>query len=146
MKIPIQTPLEQLRDGINTLQHQIQQGIATLRKNILTNRDARHTPKHPQSNTDSRAVSIVSYEATPKAVDADSFAYALTAEMTENQADNLTQPIRRHWYRVLWQHPARVIAVLVVMVLLVYTLIMFAQAKSNHTTQITSPNTQQRSN
>ncbi|MEN2369219.1 hypothetical protein [Leuconostoc lactis] len=90
MKIPIQTPLEQLRDGINTLQHQIQQGIATFRKNILTNRDARHTPKHPQSNTDSRAVSIVSYEATPKAVDADSFAYALTAEMTENQADNLT--------------------------------------------------------
>ncbi|GHC24158.1 hypothetical protein [Leuconostoc lactis] len=146
MKIPIQTPLEQLRDAINTMQHQLQQGIAAFRKNILTNRDAQHAPKHPRSKTDSHAVSTVSYEAAPKAVDAESFAYALTAEMTENQADNLTQPTRQHWYRVLWQHPARVIAVLVIMVLLVYTVIMFAQAKSNHTTQITSPNTQQRSN
>lgn len=146
MKIPIQTPLEQLRDAVTTIQHQLQQGIATFRQNILANRDAHQKPKQPRSHTNSHAVSIVPYEATPKAVDADSFAYALTAEMTENQADSLQQPTRRHWYQVLWQHPTRVIAVLVIVVLLVYTTIMFVQAKRDHTTQITSPNTQQRSN
>ncbi|MFT9388679.1 MAG: hypothetical protein ABF587_03130 [Leuconostoc sp.] len=129
MKIPIQTPFEQLRDTVITRQQRVHESIVAFRANILSNRDAKHQQRPSRQETIAREVSIVPYEATPKAVDADSFAYALTAEMTEIQAET-QHTTRRPLFQSLIQHPIRLLVSLVIVILLVYITIMFFQANS----------------
>ena len=146
MKIPVHTPSEQLRDALTTIQHVVRQSISDFRANILSNRDVKYDQRQQRVSGELHEVSIVPYEATPKAVDADSFAYALTAEMTENQAENLQKPSHRPLLQSLLQHPARVLAGIVIVILLVYTAIMFGQANNNQGSHISSANTKHQSN
>ncbi len=84
MKVPVYSPIEQLRERVMKLQNKALVTIANFRKNVLKNRDDRRKRIAKLSKT--REISIVLYESTARAVDTNSFAYALEASITESAA------------------------------------------------------------
>lgn len=139
MKIPVQTPLEQLRDNMASLQNSALHGIATFRTNILTNRDIHKSKSIKYKMSDTREIAIVPYESNAKAVDSNSFAYALESAITESNSDTHKSWNLRHLTRSLFHHPARILATVVIIILLVYIAIMLGQATTTNQQPITQP-------
>ncbi|CAM3123278.1 hypothetical protein [Leuconostoc rapi] len=131
MKIPVQTPLEQIHNNLSLLRGKALHAIATFRTNILTNRDAHDTKPAQFKMSDTREIAIVPYESSAKAVDYDSFAYALESAMTESLPDDERLSLSGH-VRNFFYHPARVVAALIIVILIGYIAIMAGQATSNN--------------
>ena len=127
MKVPMTTPLEQLRSGLMTLQNKTLIVIANFRNNILHNRDLRR--ERPTKMSDNRELTIVPYEEKSKVVDNASFAYALEASITESDQtqtrphSKLLRGIKNFFY-----HPLLVLAALIIIILSVYIALMFVKA------------------
>ncbi|MEX0380796.1 hypothetical protein AB3K25_04725 [Leuconostoc sp. MS02] len=137
MKIPVQTPLEQLRQNVLLLQHKSVNAIIGFRQNILANRDAHNIKPKQLKLSDTREIAIVPYESNAKVVDSSSFAYALESAMTESNSD-LHEPftMRRHITSFL-HHPARILASMIIIILVIYIAIITGQANSTNRQPIT---------
>jgi len=132
MKIPIQTPLEQLHQNVLFLKNKSLHAISSFRQNILNNRDAHHINSKQLKLSDTREIAIVPYESNAKVVDSNSFAYALESAMTEsNSGMQQSSKIRNHITSFL-HRPARVLASIVIIVLIVYIAIMAGQSNSTN--------------
>ncbi|MGY3742224.1 hypothetical protein [Leuconostoc inhae] len=144
MKIPVQTPLEKLHQNVLFFKNKTLNAINIFRQNILTNRDAYHTKQTPLKLSDTREIAIVPYESNAKVVDSNSFAYALESAMTESNSESqASSKMRNHMISFL-HHPARVLATIVIIVLIIYIAIMAGQ--SNSTNQQPIEQTPQKSN
>ncbi|MFT8599134.1 MAG: hypothetical protein ABF709_02945 [Leuconostoc pseudomesenteroides] len=137
MKVPMTTPLEQLRSGLMTLQNKTLIVIANFRSNILHNRDLRR--ERPTKMSDNRELTIVPYEEKSKVVDNASFAYALEASITESDQtqtrphSKLLRGIKNFFY-----HPLRVLAALIIIILSVYIALMFVKATNTNQNPISN--------
>ncbi|GMA68828.1 hypothetical protein GCM10025879_00740 [Leuconostoc litchii] len=135
MKVPVYSPIEQLRESVTKLQNKALLSIANFRTNVLKNRDNRSHQIAKPAKT--REISIVPYEATPKAVDMDSFAYALEAAITESDAPKKSHFSISNHIKNFFYHPLRILVAVIILILLTYIAIMFSKAISTNQTPIT---------
>jgi len=137
MKVPMTTPLEQLRSGLMALQNKTLIVIANFRNNILHNRDLRR--ERPTKMSDTRELTIVPYEEKSKVVDNASFAYALEASITEsNQTQNRPHSKLLRGIKNFFYHPLRVLAALIIIILSVYIALMFVKATDTNQNPISN--------
>ncbi|WP_413981355.1 hypothetical protein ACMDB6_06005 [Leuconostoc mesenteroides] len=144
MKVPVYSPIEQLRERVMKLQNKALVNIANFRKNVLKNRDDRRKRIAKLSKT--REISIVPYESTARAVDTNSFAYALEASITESAAPQKEHFAISNYIKNFFYHPLRVLSTVVILILLVYIAVMFSKAVSTNQNPITETRTQQSKN
>ncbi|QEA58370.1 hypothetical protein FGL74_00990 [Leuconostoc koreense] len=144
MKVPIYSPIEQLRDHVMKLQNKAMVNIANFRKNVLKNRDDRR--KRIAKLAKTREISIVPYESTARAVDTNSFAYALEASITESATPQKKHFTISYYVKNFFYHPLRVLSTVIILILLVYIAIMFSKAVSTNQHPITETRTHQSKN
>lgn len=126
MKIPAQRPFEKISHNLLLLHGKALVAITTFRTNILTNRDTQHSTPKKFKISDTHEIAIVPYESSAKAVDSDSFTYALESAITESHTDEQATSSNR--VSKLFHHPARVIAAIIIIILIGYIAIMATQA------------------
>lgn len=144
MKVPVYSPIEQLRERVMKLQNKALVNIANFRKNVLKNRDDRRKRIAKLSKT--REISIVPYESTARAVDTNSFAYAWKPQLQKVLHRKKKHFAISNYIKNFFYHPLRVLSTVVILILLVYIAVMFSKAVSTNQNPITETRTQQSKN
>lgn len=138
MKIPVQSPLQHVANHLQHAQHIIHQTLINFGKNVITNRDIKNkaaTLKVSQV----REIAVVPYESSPRVVDADSFAYALSSAITESQDQHDSKKSLLKSMKLFFYHPIRVLAATIIIILAAYIGFMAHQINSNTQQHIDAP-------
>lgn len=140
MKIPIESPFENLEKNIQTTKKVIINAIEEFRENIINNRDKRNQRRKQSTNhSDVRDLAIVPYESKAKAVDSESFVYAMSSALAESQEVKKQKYTLTHYLRLFIYYPIYAFVATIIIVLVIYISILFIQVSNNNQQPIETP-------